>query len=159
MNIKLVLLAALVMGLGILIACAKDNASPIDKYYDTDIKNIDAEEGIVKASADLKAIMDECKGKRENSENIDWADVEIKIEPILDDLKEIRNKVNEINITDDNVKETNLHLINSLDKLISGYTNLIEGYEQQDEAILDKGINDLLESQNQILKWKELLNK
>ena len=152
------ILAAMAVAVSLLLAACV-GSTPIEKYMNEDIAGIGVEKNMDEAATMLEEILGECAEKLENGEEVDWDEVEQKVDPVLAGMQETRDKVAQIEITDEDVKEINSYLVSTYDKLISGYEKMIAGFRDMDDELINKGSDDLTGAQEDILKWYELIEE
>ena len=157
MRLRYVLAALAVAGSLLLAACV--GSTPIEKYMNEDIAGIGVEKNMEEAGTMLEEILGECAEKLENGEEVDWDEVEQKVDPVLAGMQETRDKVAQLEITDEDVKEINSYLVSTYDKLISGYEKMIAGFRDMDDELINEGSDDLTGAQEDILKWYELIEE
>lgn len=151
-------LAAMAVAVSLLLAACV-GSTPIEKYMNEDIAGIGVEKNMEEAGTMLEEILGECAEKLENGEEVDWDEVEQKVDPVLAGMQETRNKVAQLEITDEDVKEINSYLVSTYDKLISGYEKMIAGFRDMDDELINEGSDDLTGAQEDILKWYELIEE
>ena len=152
------ILAAMAVAVSLLLAACV-GSTPIEKYMNEDIAGIGVEKNMDEAATMLEEILGECAEKLENGEEVDWDEVEQKVDPVLAGMQETRDKVAQIEITDEDVKEINSYLVSTYDKLISGYEKMIAGFRDMDDELINEGSDDLTGAQEDILKWYELIEE
>ena len=152
------ILAAMAVAVSLLLAACV-GSTPIEKYMNEDIAGIGVEKNMDEAATMLEEILGECAEKLENGEEVDWDEVEQKVDPVLAGMQETRNKVAQLEITDEDVKEINSYLVSTYDKLISGYEKMIAGFRDMDDELINEGSDDLTGAQEDILKWYELIEE
>lgn len=157
MRLKNGLLAVIAVVSLLLAACA--GSSPVEKYVNQDIERIGIEKNLDEAGTKLEEIMGECAEKLGTGEEVDWDEVEQKVNAVLTSMQEVRDEAAQLDITDEGVKEINSYLISTYDKLISGYENIISGFKTMDDALISEGADDLTAAQEDILKWYELIEE
>ena len=157
MRLRYVLAALAVAGSLLLAACV--GSTPIEKYMNEDIAGIGVEKNMDEAATMLEEILGECAEKLENGEEVDWDEVEQKVDPVLAGMQETRDKVAQLEITDEDVKEINSYLVSTYDKLISGYEKMIDGFRDMDDELVNEGSDDLIGAQEDIQKWYELIEE
>ena len=151
-------LAAMAVAVSLLLAACV-GSTPIEKYMNEDIAGIGVEKNMDEAATMLEEILGECAEKLENGEEVDWDEVEQKVDPVLAGMQETRDKVAQLEITDEDVKEINSYLVSTYDKLISGYEKMIAGFRDMDDELVNEGSDDLIGAQEDILKWYELIEE
>ncbi|HOJ80420.1 MAG TPA: hypothetical protein PLG72_06185 [Clostridiales bacterium] len=151
-------LAAMAVAVSLLLAACV-GSTPIEKYMNEDIAGIGVEKNMEEAGTMLEEILGECAEKLENGEEVDWDEVEQKVDPVLAGMQETRDKVAQLEITDEDVKEINSYLVSTYDKLISGYEKMIAGFRDMDDELINEGSDDLTGAQEDILKWYELIEE
>ena len=152
------ILAAMAVAVSLLLAACV-GSTPIEKYMNEDIAGIGVEKNMEEAGTMLEEILGECAEKLENGEEVDWDEVEQKVDPVLAGMQETRDKVAQLEITDEDVKEINSYLVSTYDKLISGYEKMIAGFRDMDDELINEGSDDLTGAQEDILKWYELIEE
>ena len=152
------ILAAMAVAVSLLLAACV-GSTPIEKYMNEDIAGIGVEKNMDEAATMLEEILGECAEKLENGEEVDWDEVEQKVDPVLAGMQETRDKVAQLEITDEDVKEINSYLVSTYDKLISGYEKMIAGFRDMDDELVNEGSDDLIGAQEDILKWYELIEE
>ena len=152
------ILAAMAVAVSLLLAACV-GSTPIEKYMNEDIAGIGVEKNMDEAATMLEEILGECAEKLENGEEVDWDEVEQKVDPVLAGMQETRDKVAQLEITDEDVKEINSYLVSTYDKLISGYEKMIAGFRDMDDELINEGSDDLTGAQEDILKWYELIEE
>ncbi len=151
---KKALLALVIIGSVLLTACG---ASAVETYMTKDIEAIGVEQNMDEAGAQMEAILGAVIEKVNNGEEVDWEAVNEEIHPVLTSMKETRDKVAQISITDAKVKEINSYLVSTYDYLISGYRKLIDGFRIMDEELINAATDDLNKAQEEIQKWYDLI--
>lgn len=151
---KKALLALVIIGSVLLTACG---ASAVEAYMTKDIEAIGVEQNMDEAGAQMEAILGAVIEKVNNGEEVDWEAVNEEIHPVLTSMKETRDKVAQISITDAKVKEINSYLVSTYDYLISGYRKLIDGFRIMDEELINAATDDLNKAQEEIQKWYDLI--
>ncbi|MHC1723791.1 MAG: hypothetical protein AB9836_11390 [Aminipila sp.] len=148
----------LLLSVALFTACGNQKEEAIDKYC-TDIESLEVEDDFTEGGEELNTILSEIQTQSQQQQTIDWVDIEKRTNDCLEKLRDKKAEVEKIEISDEQVKETNTYLVATYDSMINGYQKLIKAYETGDSALLQEGAKSLEDSQNSITKWQELLNK
>jgi hypothetical protein len=155
MKFKNLILAVVIISSVLLVSCS--GTSAIETYMTKDIEEIGVEKNMDESGTKLEEILGAVSEKIANGEEVDWDAVSQEIDPVLAGMQETRDKVAQISIKDENVKEINSYLISTYDKLISGYEKLIDGFRDSDEAMINEASDDLTGAQEDIQTWYSLI--
>jgi len=135
-----------------------DVNSPVDKYYDVDIKNLSVEQNLDEVMPMLQEATEELK-KMQAEGAVDWTAVDADFEKALSSLESKKAEIEKIDIEDQKVKEINTYLISSYEGMISGYRELLKAFKEGNSDMLNTAGEKLTKAQSDIQKWQDMLNQ